>query len=164
MYFVWLYASPCSPYAKTELAEGSRRKSCSERALYDGVANRLRTGVTDEDYANYKRGVFPEEVNSAIRRMEMFNPNARLKARLLAEKMLDDFMYFLNRNPEEITDTDEKKKYVDMCMKIHEELPGVITKVEEGYGVRTVTKKVEIEGMKGRTLMDMAHEKDKQDR
>jgi hypothetical protein len=82
----------------------------------------------------------------------------------MAEKILDDFMYFLNRNPEEITDTDERKKYVDMCVKIHEELPAVIKNVEEGYGVRTVSKKIEIEGMKGRTLMDMAHEREKQDK
>jgi hypothetical protein len=51
-----------------------------------------------------------------------------------------------------------------MCVKIHDELPTIIKNVEEGYGVRTVTKKVEIEGMKGRTLMDMAHEREKQER
>lgn len=164
MYFVWLYASPCSPYSKTEIPEGVRRKNATERALYDGVNNRLRLGVSDEEYANYKRGVFPEEVNSAIRRMEMFNPNARFKARLAAEKILDDFMVFLDRSPHEIMDTEERKKYVEMCVKIHDELPTIIKNVEEGYGVRTVTKKVEIEGMKGRTLMDMAHEREKQER
>lgn len=164
MYFVWLYASPCSEYAKTEMPESSRRNRSVKRAMWDVNKDRLRDGISNQDFDNYLRGNFSEEVNSAIRRMEMFNPNARFKARLMAEKILDDFMYFLNRNPEEITDTDERKKYVDMCVKIHEELPAVIKNVEEGYGVRTVSKKVEIEGMKGRTLMDMAHEREKQNK
>jgi len=157
MYFVWLYASSGSPYNQNETTIPEKRRLCASRSMYVSK-HTLRTGVKEDDYLNYVSGVFPEEVNIAIRRMEMFSPNARLKAKLMAEKILEDFMEFLSRDKNEIQDTDERKKHVDMCVKILEEMPKLIKNVEEGYGVRTTIRRSDAENNKGMTLLDRVYE------
>jgi hypothetical protein len=95
--------------------------------------------------------------------MEMFNPNIRYKAKMLAETTLNNFMEFVNKDISDIVDTDERKKYVDMCDKILDALPKLIEKVETGYGIKTVVQKTGIDGIKGKTLMDIAHEQERKE-
>ena len=157
MYFVWMYACVCSPYNQVYTPVANKRRFCADRAMYISK-DKIRPGVKPIDYDNYCSGIFPEEVNLAIRRMEMFSPNSRLKAKIMAEKMFDDFMEFLNKDKSELTDTEERKKHVDMCVKILSEMPDLIKRVEEGYGIRTTIKRTDAENNKGRTLLDRVYE------
>lgn len=157
MYFVWLYANPTSPYNQNQITVLQKRKYCADRAMYQSK-NRLRQHIRPEDYENYCSGIYPEEVNLAIKRMETFSANSRLKAKIMAEKMFDDFMEFLNKDKSQITDTEEKKKHVDMCLKILQDLPALIKNVEEGYGIRTTTMKPDAENSKSGTLLDKVFE------
>ena len=38
-------------------------------------------------------------------------------------------------------DIDEKKKYTDLLVKIHSELPDMVKRLEESYGVKTIERK-----------------------
>jgi hypothetical protein len=163
MYFVWLYACPTSPLANTDLILANRRQRAVRAAFIDQSTNTVRVGYSEELYNQYMAGVYSEEVNMAIRRMEMFNPNIRYKAKILAETTLNNFMEFVNKDVSEIVETDERKKYVDMCDKILDALPKLIEKVETGYGIKTVVQKTGIDGVRGKTLMDIAHEEERKE-
>ena len=163
MYFVWLFACPTSPLSDTDLVAANRRQRAVRAAFIDQSTNSVRIGYSDEIYQQYMAGVYSEDVNLAIRRMEMFNPNIRYKAKMLAETTINNFMEFVNKDISEIVDTDERKKYVDMCDKILDALPKLIEKVETGYGIKTVVQKTGIDGIKGKTLMDIAHEQERKE-
>ena len=38
-------------------------------------------------------------------------------------------------------DIDEKKKYTDLVVKIHSELPDMVKRLETSYGVKTIERK-----------------------
>ena len=42
-------------------------------------------------------------------------------------------------------DVDEKKKYTDLVVKIHTELPDMVNTLESAYGVKSVEKKTKKE-------------------
>ena len=50
-------------------------------------------------------------------------------------------MVVLNPNELATMDIDEKKKYTDLVVKIHDELPSMVKTLETSYGAKTVEKK-----------------------
>tara|TARA_R110002020_G_scaffold58337_3_gene159820 strand:+ start:8598 stop:9161 length:564 start_codon:yes stop_codon:yes gene_type:complete len=83
-------------------------------------------------------GDIPHEMKVAIKKMESFNPELRLKAKLLSEYMFDTINQMVVLDPESLVhmDIDEKKKYTDLVVKVHEELPKMVKRLEGSYGVK----------------------------
>jgi hypothetical protein len=46
-------------------------------------------------------------------------------------------------------DIDEKKKYTDLMIKVHEQLPDMVKRLETSYGVKTTDRKTKKQVMVG---------------
>lgn len=88
-------------------------------------------------------GEMPEHIKLGIRKMETYNPEYRLKAKLLSQYMFDvlNSMVVLSEVQMASMDIDEKKKYTDLVVKVHEQLPGMVQRLENSYGVKTIERK-----------------------
>ncbi len=73
----------------------------------------------------------------------MFNPEYRLKAKLLSQYMFDTLnsMVVLSDSDLAGMEIEDKKKYTDLVVKIHSELPEMVKRLEESYGIRTIERK-----------------------
>jgi len=88
-------------------------------------------------------GDMPEQIRAGIKKMETYNPEYRLKAKLMSQYMFEvlNNMIVLSNNDLATMDIDEKKKYTDLVVKIHEQLPDMVKRLETSYGIKTVDKK-----------------------
>lgn len=98
-------------------------------------------------------GNIPDDVKAAINKMETFSPDARMMAKKMTQQAFHNFQKLLNvdvekdflitrtigkgEEKEEITEMDwtGRKSYVDSATKIISELPELVKKMEEGYGL-----------------------------
>jgi hypothetical protein len=100
-------------------------------------------------YAEHKdvklilEGNMPAELRTAIDKMETFNPEYRLRAKLMSEYVFNKLndLIVLTSAQEASMDIDEKKKYTDLVIKISSELPDMVERLETSYGVKTVERK-----------------------
>jgi len=92
-------------------------------------------------------GDIPVEIKEAIKKMEEFNPEYRLRAKLLSEYMFETLneMVVVGSNELATMEVDEKKKYTDLLVKIHEELPDMVKRLETSYGVKVKDRKTKKE-------------------
>ena len=152
--FVWYYANRTSPYFTAKKGETIRIKSCINKAF--GRSQDV------EDYKKYLEGNFPPKIKEAIAKMESYNPSARLRARIAIENIFDNLEASLQVTDEMQTemdkDLDQKKKYIDLSIKVSESLPTVVAQLEEGYGIRT-SSFFNGDG-KGMSMMDHLHTMD----
>jgi hypothetical protein len=88
-------------------------------------------------------GNMPAELRTAIDKMETFNPEYRLRAKLMSEYVFNKLndLIVLTSAQEASMDIDEKKKYTDLVIKISSELPDMVERLETSYGVKTVERK-----------------------
>jgi hypothetical protein len=88
-------------------------------------------------------GNIPEHILLGIKKMETYNPEYRLKAKLLSQYMFEvlNKMIVLSESELISMDIDEKKKYTDLVVKVHEQLPDMVKRLENSYGVKTVERK-----------------------
>jgi hypothetical protein len=95
-----------------------------------------------KDISNILDGDIPEEIVIGIRRMESFNPEYRLRAKLMTQYMFEilNDMIILDSVTMANMDIDEKKKYTDLIVKVHDELPSMVKTLESSYGVKTVDR------------------------
>jgi hypothetical protein len=86
---------------------------------------------------------FPEEILKGIYKMNTFHPGYRLKAKLMAEYIFETLnrLIVVDSHTMMTMDTDEKKKYADFVIKVSSELQGMVERLENAYGVRTVDRK-----------------------
>ena len=93
------------------------------------------------------KGEMPEEIVRGIRKMELFNPEYRLRAKLMSQYMFDilNDMIIVDSDTLSTMDIDDKKKYTDLVVKIHSELPEMVKTLETSYGVRSVDRKTKKE-------------------
>ena len=124
---VWWYANPTSELVLNIQDNVSRIKESLKRANYtpDRTLNKDLLKLNfDEKWAN------------AIERMSQVEPGIREKARAMIEKLITNYEDMCD--PDQYKDKDnvnDIKKFVDATTKIAQELPGLITKMEEGFGV-----------------------------
>jgi len=92
-------------------------------------------------------GDMPESIVKGIHRMETFNPEYRLRAKLMSQYMFDvlNDMIIIDNTTLSTMDVDEKKKYTDLVVKIHSELPEMVKTLESAYGVKSLEKKTKKE-------------------
>ena len=99
------------------------------------------------DIKEVSNGSLPDHIVKGVHRMESFNPEYRLKAKLMSQYMFDVLsdMIILDNTTLATMDVDEKKKYTDLVVKIHSELPNMVKTLESAYGVKSVEKKTKKE-------------------
>ena len=97
---------------------------------------------SQKDASEMLLGNIPDQIREGISRMETFNPEYRLRAKLLSQYMFDvlNDMIVLDFSTIASMDIDEKKKYTDLVIKVHEQLPDMVKRLETSYGVRTIDK------------------------
>jgi len=123
---IWWYANPTSELLSIE-DDRARVVESLKRANYTPD----RTLKADLLKLN-----FDEKWANAIERMSVVEPGIREKARAMIEKLIDNYENMCD--PDQYKDKDnvpDIKKFVDATTKIAQELPGLITKMEEGFGV-----------------------------
>jgi hypothetical protein len=137
----------------------------------DYIRYRMAAGVcilsSEEKKRRYASGVIPDEVKAAINKMKNYSPDARALAKKMTQQAFHNFQKMLNvdvekdflitrkigkgEDAEEITEIDwtGRKSYVDSATKIISELPELVKKMEEGYGVVVDKKSKEEIHVKG---------------
>jgi hypothetical protein len=130
----WLLGNRTSPIYK--LSKRDRLQKALE-IVYG------RSYASHKDLQNIVAGEMPEDLKIAINKMESFNPEYRLKAKLMSQYMFDmlNDMIILDAATLAAMDIDEKKKYTDLIVKVHSELPDMVSRLETAYGVKTVENK-----------------------
>ncbi len=126
MITIWWYANPTSEILSIEDNQ-SRIIEALKRANYTPD----RTLKAELLKLN-----FDEKWALAIDRMAVMEPSIREKARSMIEKLIVNYEDLCD--PEKYSDKDgvqDIKKFVDATTKIAQELPGLIAKMEEGFGV-----------------------------
>ncbi len=105
----------------------------------------------NKDLQGIINGDIPENIKNGIRRMELYNPEYRLKAKLMSQYMFEilNDMILLDATTLATMDIDEKKKYTDLVVKIHSELPDMVKRLETSYGVKTIERKSKKQVMVG---------------
>ena len=138
----WLLGNRTSPIYKME------KKQRLHKGLEIIYGARYRE---NEDLALILKGELPDELVEGIRRMELFNPDYRLRAKLLSQYMFETLndMIVLDEQTKLTMDVDEKKKYTDLVVKIHSELPDMVKRLEESYGIKTIERKTKKKIMVG---------------
>tara|TARA_R110000772_G_scaffold90544_3_gene186710 strand:+ start:65 stop:646 length:582 start_codon:yes stop_codon:yes gene_type:complete len=86
---------------------------------------------------------FPEDILKGIYKMNTYNPGYRLKAKLMAEYIFENLnrLIVVDSATMMAMDTDEKKKYADFVIKVSSELQGMVERLENSYGVKTINRK-----------------------
>lgn len=107
-------------------------------------------GKTYQQQKNLKAlvdGDIPIEIREAIKKMEEFNPEYRLRAKLLSEYMFEMLNEMVTVGADQLAamEVDEKKKYTDLLVKVHEELPDMVKRLETSYGVKVKDRKTKKE-------------------
>lgn len=96
-------------------------------------------------------GDIPENIKAGIKKMELYSPEYRLKAKLMSQYMFEvlNDMIMLDATTLATMDVDEKKKYTDLLVKVHSELPDMVKRLETSYGVKTIERKSKKQVMVG---------------
>jgi len=130
----WLLGNRTSPIYK--LSKQERLNKALE--LVYGNAYSIRA-----DLKPIMSGNMPDNIKEGIKKMELYNPEYRLRAKLMSQYMFDmlNDMIVLDTATLVGMDIDEKKKYTDLIVKIHSELPDMVKRLESSYGIKTIDKK-----------------------
>lgn len=131
--FVWYYSNPTSMLMK-ESDDFLRARKALELSKYN-PGKSLR-----EDLLKLH---FPTDIAIAIDRMARMRADARVRSKLMVENVIQNYEKIISYGPDEYKDKDgepDRKKYVDTTAKIVDELPKLIEKVEEGFGISTRTE------------------------
>jgi hypothetical protein len=96
-----------------------------------------------KDLGGIVNGDLPDEIVAGIKKMESFNPEYRLRAKLMSQYMFEvlNEMIVLDSVTLAGMDIDEKKKYTDLVVKVYGELPQMVKTLESSYGAKVVERK-----------------------
>ncbi len=134
----WFLGNRTSPIYKLDKA----KRLLKALELVYGKAYESR-----KDLKDVLDGNMPENLVAGIRKMELFNPEYRLRAKLMSQYMFEilNDMIIVDNTTLATMDIDEKKKYTDLVVKIHSELPEMVKTLETSYGAKTIEKKTKKE-------------------
>jgi len=121
--FAWYYAIY---FGKAQ--SGVRLESSMDFAFYGKLS--------PEQEADYRNLKFSEEVAGAINKFQTYNLDIRTETKFMDQAMLQNWKRITMIDVMSLEDWDEKKKYVDVSRTIMNEIPALVARIEEGYGVR----------------------------
>lgn len=142
--FCWLVGNRTSPIFGLERTERIRNAS----TIVWGINAKQSPKKRIKDIAIAKsEDDFPDDILKGIYRMNAFNPGYRLKAKLMAEYIFETLnrLIVVDSDTMATMDTDEKKKYSDFVIKVSSELQGMVERLENSYGVKTISRKTKSE-------------------
>lgn len=140
--FAWYVGNPSSPIDEDSSDYNKYRTAASICIL-----------SSEEKKKKYSSGDIPDNVKAAINKMKLYSPDARALAKKMTQQAFHNFQKLLNVDVEkdflvktiigkgddakEITEMDwtGRKSYVDSATKIISELPELVKKMEQGYGI-----------------------------
>lgn len=142
--FAWYYINQTSPLVLYIPDDHERVEEALKRSGYN-------PGKVEKDRILSLQ--FDSAMAECIKKMSLFDPDARFKAYVMVKKIFDHFQKLIAKGPEafQTSSTEGKgdsavtteyvdyKRYVDVSAKIADELPGLLRKLEEGFAVVTVT-------------------------
>lgn len=134
----WLIGNRTSPIFNLD------RKTKVRKAVETAYGAVAKTRKDLEGMYNYETDAdLPDHILEGIERMKRFDPENRLKAKLLSQYMFDTLqeMVVVDRTTLATMDMDDKKKYADLLIKVNSELPEMLKVLESGFGVKTVDRK-----------------------
>lgn len=154
MLFVWYFACKTSPY-RMNLKDEHAMARFSYRRAYKGIENPV-------DESKFDALKFSPKISEAVEVMKRFNPGARLHAKQIQDKVMENYWKIVNidvndekefRNKDGEVDWTKKKAYVDSASKIVSDLPSLVEQVESSFGMKekNLGEKDEFEGT---SLMD----------
>jgi len=138
--FVWWYANQTSPLVIYTHDDYERVSEALKRSGYN-------PSKTEKDRLLSLQ--FDSQMATAIQKMASFDPGARFFAYKMIKNIYDHYQKIIDMGPEafEVTTRQGKgddaietketdyKRYVDVSAKISDELPGLLTKLEEGFAI-----------------------------
>lgn len=146
--FVWYVGNQSSPIDE----------DIEERTKYQMAANVcIKTSETKRK--QFSNGDLSDDVKRAIVKMRTYSPDARMLAKKMAQQAFYKFKELLQVDVEkdfvrivktgkgeeaveiEEIDWSGRKSYVDSATKIIQELPELVKKIEEGFGITGTEKK-----------------------
>jgi len=142
--FVWWYSNQTSPLVIYTHDDYERVTEALKRSGYN-------PSKTERDRILSLQ--FDSQMAVAIQKMASFDPGARFFAYMMVKKIYDQYQKIIDLGPDafvskETTGKGEKvvtvelvdyKRYVDVSAKIADELPGLLTKLEEGFAIVNVS-------------------------
>jgi hypothetical protein len=138
--FIWFYANQTSP-AVLYIADD-----------YERVAEALRLSGFNPGKSEKERMLnlqFDSKTATAIQKMKSFDPGARFVAYKMIKNIYDHYQKIISLGPDAFvtkettgkgesavtTELTDYKRYVDVSAKISDELPKLLTKLEEGFAI-----------------------------
>jgi len=152
--FVWYFSNRTSPYFKEK-----NNKKKVELSLKKGYGEH----ITHELRIKYVAGKYPEKIRKAIDRMERFNPSVRMEAKQSIEKIFSNLQGLIDLSKTDLVELDltEKKSYADLAIKVSENLPKIVSQLEQSFGIKAKNKNFKGKfGTSGPSLMDILHMED----
>jgi hypothetical protein len=142
--FVWHYANQSSPLVLYTHDDYERVQEALKRSGFNPSKTERERILSLQ---------WDSQMAIAIRKMSEFDPGARFYAYRMIKKIYDQYQEIIDLGPKafiskETTGKGEDavtieqvdyKRYVDVSAKIADELPGLLTKLEEGFAIVNIS-------------------------
>lgn len=159
--FIWWYANPTSPLVLDIHDPYERVAEALVRASFN-------PSKIEKD--KFLKLQFDSDMAVAIKRMENFDPGARFKSYLMIRDIFKQYQDIINKGPEAFETSEgsgddtrkytDYKRYVDISAKIAEELPGLLKKLEEGFGIINISGDEFVSELGSNDMRDYYRKKD----
>jgi hypothetical protein len=141
--FCWLVGNRTSPIFEKEDQEKFEiaTKSC------------FPNYYKKEELKELYNGNIPDNIQVGIDAMKKFNPELRLRAKMLQHYIFDELNYIIGMKTRQqvlMMDNDELQKYSNLLKNIEKDIPNMLKRIEDGNGIKTVER-----GTKKRVLVNI---------
>jgi hypothetical protein len=158
--FVWWYANPTSPLVIGIVDEYERVEEAMKKAGYNPAK------VEKENILKLQ---FDSTMAAAIKKMGEYDPGARFKSFKMIQNIFNHFEELISKGPDAFMTTEGKgdnaisytdyPRYVTTSTKIAEEIPSLLAKLEEGFGIVDVSGNEVLEEEGASTIRDWHRKK-----
>ena len=134
--FAWYYSIPYSGFPMRDRINMSIKDAYGD-SLSEEAKNKLA-------YNNWS-----DEQRAACSRFETFNMSARLKIKSMTETLFAKYESIIKQDVNDIVankDWEELKKWTSVTQDIYKQLPDMVKRLEDGYGVGEVNANIVEEG------------------
>lgn len=152
--FVWYYSCEVSPVI--HYRPNRRVERALEYSYGDNIDLRKKN-----DYCSLN---FPDKVINAISKMKTYKIGPRMRSRVMAENIMDNFEKIISvdvssdefLDEDGNTDWDKKNKYVSASINVSKNLSTIISQVEGGFGIVSSKDVFDLEEEEG--MLDDYHD------